>query len=149
FLGYAEGVLQPWWNEARPPAQVLLLRATLLQARHRFREALSDLEALLTAQPGDAQALLTRSTILRVLSRYSEAMQSCDRLRAIPSHFVTTLCSESIHGVSGGLPAAARALDAIADESAQESPAVRTWYRAERAEMAERLGDDADALGRY
>src|SRR5262249_48746845 len=36
FLGYAEGVLRTWWSDPEPPAPVLLLRATLLQARHHF-----------------------------------------------------------------------------------------------------------------
>jgi tetratricopeptide (TPR) repeat protein len=149
FLGYAEGVLQPWWREAAPPAPVLLLRATLLQSRHRFREALGDLDALLAIQPDDAQALLTHATVLRVQGRYAEAARSCDQLAGIADDFVTALCTESIRSLRGGLREAASALDAIADRSVGQSPGVRAWYRAERAEMAERLGDDVDALRRY
>jgi tetratricopeptide (TPR) repeat protein len=149
FLGYAEGVLQPWWSQPAPPPPVLLLRATLLQSRHRFPEALRDLEALLAIQPGDAQALLTRATVLRVLGRYAEAGESCARLRGSFDEFVAALCAESVRGLNGDLRAAASALDAIAAGSAGEDPAVRTWYRAERAEMAERLGDDARALALY
>jgi tetratricopeptide (TPR) repeat protein len=149
FLGYAEGVLQPWWSQSAPPPPVLLLRATLLQSRHRFPEALRDLDALLAIQPGDAQALLTRATVLRVLGRYAEAGESCARLRGSVDEFVAALCAESVRGLNGDLRAAARALDAIAAGSAGQDPAVRTWYRAERAEMAERLGDDAGALALY
>ena len=149
FLGYAEGVLRPWWSAPRPPAPVLLLRATLLQSRHRFDEALRDLDALLAVDPGSAQALLTRATVLRVQGRYAEAERSCDALHGIASDFIAVLCSESVRGSSGGLPAAVRTLDAMALASAGVAPAVRTWYRAERAEMAERLGEDAEALERY
>jgi tetratricopeptide (TPR) repeat protein len=149
FLGYAEGVLAPWWSERRPPAPVLLLRATLLQSRHRFDDALRDLDRLLESEPGNAQGLLTRATVLRVQGRYAEAAHSCEGLRGISSDFIAALCSEAVRGMSGGLPAAARALDAMAAASAAEAPGVRTWYRAERAEMAERLGDDAAALEGY
>ena len=149
FLGYAEGVLAPWWNEHRPPAPVLLLRATLLQSRHRFDDALRDLDRLLESEPGNAQGLLTRATVLRVQGRYAEAARSCEGLRGISSDFIATLCSEAVRGMSGGLPAATRALDSMAAASAAETPGVRTWYRAERAEMAERLGDDAAALEGY
>jgi hypothetical protein len=43
------------WADAQPPAPVLVLRATLLRARHRS-EALRDLDALITRDPGDAQS---------------------------------------------------------------------------------------------
>jgi predicted Zn-dependent protease len=149
FLGYAEGLLQPWWSQPDPPASILLLRATLLQSRHRFGDALRDLDRLLAADPRHAQALLTRATILRVQGRYAEAAPSCERLCDLTSDFVVVLCRESIRGLAGGLPAAAAALDAVAFASDGESPGVRTWYAAERAEMAERLGDDARAWRTY
>src|SRR5215813_3391929 len=136
FLGYAEGVLQPWWNELQPPAPILLLRATLLQSRHRFDQALRDLDALLVSDPRNAQALLTRATVLQVQGRYAEAAPTCERLRGLSSDFAAVLCAETIRGLNGGLPAAAHALDRMADASQGEGPAVRSWYLATRAEMA-------------
>ena len=149
FLGYAEGVLKPWWNEPVPPAPVLLLRATLLQARHRFTDSLRDLDALLVADPHNAQALLTRATVLRVRGRYGEAEQSCAGLDGVASAFVTDLCVASVRSLHGALPEMATALDEMAQDAARESPGVRNWYRAERADMAERLGQDAQALKVY
>src|SRR5215470_8142569 len=58
FWGKAEAVLAPWWAEAAPPDDILLLRATVRQARHDFARALADVDALLARRPGDAQAHL-------------------------------------------------------------------------------------------
>lgn len=149
FLGYAEGVLLPWWKSAAPPPPVLLLRATLLQARHQFDDALRDLDRLLAASPQDAQALLTRATILRVQGRYIEAEASCAQLSGRASAFVTDLCIASVRSLAGQLPAMATALDEMEIDSHSEPPSVRVWYSAERADMAERLGQDTLALKYY
>src|SRR5437868_1990140 len=34
FLGQAQAALLPWWNLVEPPAQALLLRATIKQSTH-------------------------------------------------------------------------------------------------------------------
>jgi tetratricopeptide (TPR) repeat protein len=149
FLGYAEGVLAPWWDEGAPPPPVLLLRATLLQSRHRFDLALRDLDALLRLEPRSAQAWLTRATILRVQGEYAKARASCERLDGLTEAFITDLCAASVRGLAGELPAMAAALEALAPESGAQAPGVRAWYLAERAEMAERLGRDDQALVLY
>lgn len=149
FLGYAEGALRPWWNEPAPPAAVRLLRATLLQSRHRFDEALRDLDAVLTAHPDDPQARLTRATILRVRGRADAAAADCAALAGRAADFVTQLCLASALGLAGALPQAAAALDALAPANGAQPPGVRAWFFAEYAEAAERLGDDAAALVRY
>lgn len=149
FLGYAEGALRAWSNRTDPPPDVLLLRATLLQARHHFDAALRDLDTLDAQQPGNAQSLLTRATVLRVQGRYTQAAASCARLDGRASAFVTDLCLASVRSLAGELPAMAAALDAMEPDSRTQPLAVRAWYRAERADMAERLGRDDDALARY
>jgi tetratricopeptide (TPR) repeat protein len=149
FLGYAEGVLAPWWNDATPPAPVLLLRATLLQSRHRFDLALRDLDALLRLQPRNAQGWLTRATVLRVQGRYAEALASCAKLDGLADPFVTDLCGASVRALAGELPGMAAGLEALARESEGQAPGVRAWYLAERAELAERLGRDDQALALY
>lgn len=149
FLGYAEGVLRPWWGDPAPVPAVRLLRATLLQARHRFDEALRDLDAVLVAEPGDAQARLTRATLLRVRGRFAEAAADCAALGGRAADFVAQLCAESTRGLAGALPEAAAALDALAPDNVAQPAGVRAWFFAEHAEMAERLGDDAAALAHY
>ncbi len=47
FLGQAQAVLTPWWNEPTPPPATLLLRATIQTERPSFDQALVDLDQVL------------------------------------------------------------------------------------------------------
>lgn len=147
-LGYARGVLAPWWNAGDAPDPVLLMRATLRQSSHDFVGALSDLDRLLQRKPDDAQAQLTLATILRVQGRYAEALDACLALRDSANAFVATLCEQSLRGLQGDANAAA-ALDWLRPRLAQQPPAVAAWYYAERAELAARSGEAAQAERLY
>src|SRR3984885_11740967 len=80
YLGYADATLQPWMRQSAVPSAVRVLEATILQSRHAFDAALTQLDLTLQVQPDDAQAWLTRATVLRVLGRYDEALTSCSHL---------------------------------------------------------------------
>jgi tetratricopeptide (TPR) repeat protein len=149
-LGYARGVLAPWWNAADAPDAVLLLRATLRQSQHDFSGALDDLDRLLARRPDDAQAWLTRATILRVQGRPQEALAACGELAALASPFITGLCTQSMRGLSGQLPSAIAALEAMRPQLPLQAPSIAAWFFAERADMALRAGDvdGADAIFR-
>ncbi len=149
FLGYAEGELRPWRTDPAPPGRLLLLRATLLQARHNFSAALDDLDRYLQDEPTDAQALLTRATLHRVLGRYPEALTDCDRLGAAQAAFVAQVCALGIGALTGALHTSLADLAEMQAGSHRMPAAVRGWYLAERAAMAERAGQDALAERLY
>src|SRR2546430_1548472 len=50
YLGYAQAVLRPWWNDAQAPTPVLVARATILQSNHEFDRALADLAKALARE---------------------------------------------------------------------------------------------------
>ena len=58
FLGYAQATLGSWWQAARPPTPVALLRAQIRQHNHAFAPALADLDYVLASEPRNAQARL-------------------------------------------------------------------------------------------
>lgn len=145
LLGQAEGLLQPWWHDDGADNKILLLRATLRQARHEFTAALRDLALLLARSPDHAQALLTRATVLRVQGRLGEASRDCRHLLERAPSFAARLCAASIEALRGD-PAAAAALEALAPEARRQAPPMRAWYAAERAELAARAGDTPRAL---
>ncbi len=143
FLGYAEAILQPWLDRPTVAPQVLVLHATILQSRHAFAASLSELDLALEQRPGDAQAWLTRATVLRVLGRYDEAMQSCLRMAAAADAAITTLCEQSLRGLTGHLQEAYGAISSLPQQDLP--PEARAWRYSELGEMAERLGNDSAA----
>ena len=143
FLGYAEAILSPWMQQHPVSPQVLVLHATILQSRHAFNAALVELDSALKDRPDDAQGWLTRATVLRVLGRYDEAMSSCEHLAAAADSAITSLCVQSLLGLTGHLSSAYAALSSM---SAQDlPPEARAWRYSELGEMAERLGNDEAA----
>jgi predicted Zn-dependent protease len=142
YLGYAEGTLAPWLNQTPPHPELLVLQATVLQSRHEFSLALTQLDRALQLLPDDPQAWLTRATVLRVLGRYDEARVSCEHLAARADAAVTTLCEQSLQSLSGHLQ---EAYDIVQALPPLVMPEERAWQCSELGEMAERLGEDARA----
>jgi tetratricopeptide (TPR) repeat protein len=101
FLGQAQAVLSPWWNEQTPPPEALLLRATIRQNAHEFDQALADLDQVLTLQPTNAQAWLTKASILQVQAHYDDARRACQRLGRLAVSHVLLGCLSDIAGVTG------------------------------------------------
>ncbi|HEY1077055.1 MAG TPA: hypothetical protein VGE51_10245 [Fontimonas sp.] len=147
FLGYAQGVLEPWWTDPDAPVELILLRATIKQSRHQFPSALDDLDTVLQRKPDSAQAWLTRATVLRVMGRFVAASTACDRLVGIADPQVAGICKWSVAGSRGALPRAYDELLALSQ--AQSAPAIAAWMAAELADMAERLGRPEDAERHY
>ena len=143
YLGYAEAILAPWLARSPVDPSVLVLHATILQSRHAFGAALTELDQALRARPGDAQAWLTRATVLRVLGRYDEALASCQHLEPAADAAIVTLCTESLLGLTGHLQIAYTTVAALPQASLP--PEARAWRYSELGEMAERLGNDAAA----
>jgi Tfp pilus assembly protein PilF len=143
YLGYAEGMLAPWLSGASVRSGALVLHATVLQSRHAFSAALSELDRALALEPDNAQAWLTRATILRVLGRYPEAMQSCEHLGPAVDAAVIQLCEQSLRALTGELDGAYAALISLPQQTLSRE--VRAWRYSELGEMAERGGDDTAA----
>ena len=143
FLGYAEAILAPWMSQPVVAPQVLVLHATILQSRHAFNASLVELDRALQARPDDAQGWLTRATVLRVVGRYDEALDSCSHLALAADSAITTLCQQSVLGLTGHLSSAYAAIVAISPK--EMPPEARAWRYSELGEMAERRADDAAA----
>ena len=150
-LGVAQAALAPWWTMDAPPHPVRLLRAIVRQSAHEFDAALADLDRLVDDRTAplaiQAQAGLTRAAVLQVTGRLTEATQACRALRA--AHFASlgrTLsiparaCSAELRSLVGHPQEAATELAALA----REAPHDR-WLSLVRAELAQRMGDDAAA----
>jgi tetratricopeptide (TPR) repeat protein len=147
FLGQAQAVLAPWWNEPTPPPAALLLRATIRQNAHEFDQALSDLDQVLTAQPSNAQAWLTKASILQVQARYDEARRACQPLTRLAARHVFVVCLSDIAGLTGQAAKSRELLYGFLD-SPTISGRERIWISTVLAEIAARTGD-AQQADRY
>ena len=144
FIGQAQAALSPWWSLAEPPAQALLLRATIKQSTHDFSGALADLDRLIARIPTDGQALLTRATVLTVQGRYHEARADCARVARLAAPLVGVACDAAPASLSGEADAAYAALQTAIIRS-RASPDVVEWGETLAAEIAARRGDIAAA----
>ncbi len=148
FLGQAQAVLNPWWNDQPPPPAVLLLRATIKQNAHEFNQALADLDQLLAVEPTNAQAWLTKATILQVQARYREARQACQRLSRIAARHITLACLADIEGLTGHA-AKSQQLLSITLVQSTASEHERIWILTMLGELAARVGDTQGAERSY
>jgi hypothetical protein len=134
---------------------VRLLRAIVRQSAHEFEAALADLDALVDDRSAplaiQAQAGLTRAAVLQVTGRLAEAAQACRALRearfqslgqtlSIPAR----VCSAELKSLDGQPQEAAIELAALAHETPDDR-----WLSLVRAELAQRMGDDAAAQARF
>ncbi|MGZ8289355.1 MAG: tetratricopeptide repeat protein [Telluria sp.] len=149
YFGYAQAALAPWWNAKAPPAEVRLLRATLLQSTHHFKEAMADLNAVTTSDPSNAQAWLTRATVQTVKGDYAGATASCARLSALASQLASFACLGNVAGITGRLASSERLLETALARSGDAPVGEQVWVLTLLAEMATRRGDAVAAEDRY
>jgi tetratricopeptide (TPR) repeat protein len=150
YNGWAQAVLQPWWEMAEPPIDVLVLRATILQNRHEFGAALRDLDRALARAPRNAQAWLTKATILRVQGKPREAAASCASLFGSTDALTAITCLADATSLAGKAQASyARLSEAFSAQAEHVEPVRRLWTLTVLGEIAGRLGDAASADGHF
>lgn len=149
YLGYAQAALSPWWNQARAPVDILVLRAVIHQAGHRFDNALTDLERALALDARNAQAWLTRASIEQVRGDYAAARKSCYALAPLTSAPVAHACLATVAGLNGSLTQGYASLRRAADERATFDPDLKAWIHALLADMSARGGDAVMAERHY
>jgi Tfp pilus assembly protein PilF len=149
YLGYAQAALGPWWNQAAPPQEARVMRATLLQSTHRFKEAMKDLDAVVERDRDNAQAWLTRATILQVLGDYSAARSSCERLFRLAPHLVAQTCLSGVESLSGDAAKGYGDLLTALKNAPDSSIDIQIWVLTLLAEIAERRADFVGAKGHF
>jgi tetratricopeptide (TPR) repeat protein len=147
--GQALAVLAAWQDDAAAPADVVLLRATLLQHLHRFDDAATALERLLQREGRLPQAWLTLATVRRVQGRYGLSDAACREVAAAGAALHGAACSAENTALRGRFDEARAALQRLLGEAAAD-PVTRAWLLATLAELEERAGrtQAADAAWR-
>ena len=141
YSGYAEAALKPWWDLPEPPTAVLVLRAAILQNRHRFDHALRDLSQALALAPRNPQAWLTRAVILRAKGEPRAAAESCRRLFGFVDVLLAVTCMSDAASLSGQAQASYERLVAAYDRAEGADPRQRLYALTVLGEIAARLGN--------
>lgn len=148
FLGQAQAVLSPWWDEQTAPPAILILRATIKQNAHEFGPALVDLEQALAMQPTNIQAWLTKASILQVQAHYLEARRACQPLTRLAARHIALACLADIEGLTGHATQSRVLLRTVLDQS-HVPDRERIWILTILGELATRVGDTQDAERSY
>lgn len=139
FLGQAQALLSPWWNQPTPQPRALLLRAIIRQNAHEFGPALTDLDAVLRVQPTNAQAWLTKASILQVRGQYDEARRACRMLAQLAARHIALTCLSDIAGLTGQAARSHTLLTWAANQSGVPDR-ERLWVLTALAELSARTG---------
>jgi Tfp pilus assembly protein PilF len=121
------------------------MRAVVLQYGHRFDAAVSDLDAVVAAEPDDAAAWAWLAAIHMVRADYDRARRACAELADRSVALVATACVAYVDSMTGRAAAAAASLREALARDAEAEPAQRLWALTRLAEIEERRGDGAAA----
>lgn len=140
YYGYAETVLEPWWEETHPSPEVLLLRATLRQHQHDYATALQDLKQLVRMQPQSSQGWLTLAVVQWVQGDYAAAQQTCKALLTQASTWYGSLCLSQVLSFTGEAERAYALQASLLPSLNQDSLELQQWVATNLAEIAWRMG---------
>jgi tetratricopeptide (TPR) repeat protein len=149
YAGYAEAVLGPWLAKPTPPAAVLVDYATILQYRHQFAEARTQLKRALAIQPGNAQAWLTLATLDMVQGDYPTATNSCSQVAVNGGFQLGIACVANLRSYLGQAQQSLTLLGQLEGDRPGLAPVYKAWVQGLLAEVCERLGDWPQAETHY
>jgi Tfp pilus assembly protein PilF len=149
YAGYAEAVIAPWMDTPAPPADVLVLQATILQFRHQFGDARKLLTLALKRDPRNAQAWLTLATLDVVQGEYAAAAADCVQAGQYGGLILNLACNGSLRSRLGQARQSLALLGQLDGDIPGATPEFKAWVQGLLAETDERLGDWAAAEAHY
>lgn len=140
YMGYAQAILNPWWQNPQQSMQALIMRAVIRQNAHDFDGAIKDLDQILKAQPGHVQANLIKATIATVQGDYSLAIQHCRQLMRRSSMLLALVCQSTPASLSGNAETSYKLVHQLLSATASIPKKESVWAWTSLAENAWRLG---------
>lgn len=147
YLGRAQAVLAPWWDQPAAPVALAILQATVQQGRHEFAAAHQVLTRALARDAMQPQGWLTLATLERLAARYPQALAACAQVARAGATVYAAACALETRSLQGEHDAARRGLMALRSQSSDDG--TRAWLLSLLGESEERAGRDAAALQAY
>lgn len=126
-------------------SQLKLFKAQLLQKKHRFKEALQELETIDNNDRLFAQALLIESRIHHIQGQYDKARQSCSQLLNQKLPLFAQLCLIETEALSGQPEKTYQLLSDFKTQYVHSSDEVLNWYHQVAGSIARILNKTSDA----
>jgi tetratricopeptide (TPR) repeat protein len=143
YIGYAEAVIRPWTQKPSPPAEILFMRALLLQYRHDFPPAMADLDRVLKQDPRHGEALSWKWALYMVQADYEHARQVCELRKQVGTPLGVAACIATVDSITGKAREAYTALSAALARDPDRDAEFRQWILTRLGEFALRAGDAA------
>jgi tetratricopeptide (TPR) repeat protein len=147
YLGRAQALLAPWWDQAETPPDLAVLQATVLQSKHDFAAARLVLQKVVSNQPRHAQAWLTLATLNRLQADYASALKACRNLAHSGAAFYAQACLLETQSLQGQYAVARQGFSAVLAN--KQDAATQAWIWSLTAENEARAGSNAAALTAY
>lgn len=148
YLGYASSVIRDYQiatAENSLPAQLRLISADLLQARHEFTAAEAQINAVIAKAPDQWTAWLMLASIAETRGNYELARRACAQLIFAGQTLHGLTCAASVASMRGQSTAALQQLEQALNAAADYDPETLAWSHVVAAEIALRLGRVAQA----
>ncbi|MEM7060428.1 MAG: hypothetical protein AAF557_22845 [Pseudomonadota bacterium] len=141
FYSRAETLILPLMAKAEA-ADLLVLRATVRQARHDFYGALSDLDKAINTAPNDPQARLSRAFVRMTIGDYNGALIDCQSLPRSAGQLVRAACFGRLVSLTGNAAKADQVLTGALQQMPGAASYLKAWLHTLRAEISIRIGQD-------
>lgn len=142
YLGRALAVIGPWLDQNPVPLQALLLKATILQSRHKFQASRVILQDILKIDPDNGQAWLTLASVYQIQGDLIAARHACARLMGGMDALVAASCIGGLDAVSGRARDGYEVIQLLLKQESPKAVIIRAWAEGLLADAARYHGGE-------
>jgi tetratricopeptide (TPR) repeat protein len=138
-LGQAESLLEPYQTLNTP--EIMMYRATILQANHHFDESKALLQKILNKIPNQPDSVLMLSSINLVQGRFEDARKECEGIRDMGLMILRFACVAQVDDMTGKLVSSRDVLYQLTQINNGLDAGQLRWINLILADIAIRLND--------
>jgi hypothetical protein len=138
-LGQADSLLEPYQKLNTP--EIMMYRATILQANHHFDESKAVIQTILKKLPNQPDSVLMLSSINLVQGRFDDARKECDGIRDMGLMILRFACVAQVDDMTGKLVSSRDILSQLTQINNGLDAGQIRWLNLILADIALRLND--------
>ena len=146
WYGSAKAALQPWWAEAKLPAEGHFLRALVKQGFHDFKGGIDDLSAAIALDPTQAEYWSWRFSLHLLTADMTAARADCEAIGQRFGRDEGDACLATLLYRSGQAQQAIPLLNRLVDLPHYQGPFTQDWLRYHQGEAYRVAGQPDKAI---